>query len=114
MPIDSGVRAFFGRSSYLAESENAGSDRMFCSNRNIGCRKFEDEARTDGGIVFDTNTSAVLGDDAGGDSETESCAAVFGGEVREEDVVLVSGRDAMAGVCDNDFNRVQVNSGAGF
>ena len=34
--------------------------------------------------------------------------------MREEDVVLVSGRDAMAGVCDNNFNRVQVDAGAGF
>ena len=77
---------------------------MFCSNRNIGCRKFEDEARTDGGIVFNTNATTVLGDDAGGDGETESCAAVLGGEVREEDVVLVAGRDAVTGVRNDNFN----------
>ena len=56
----------------------------------------------------------MFGDNTGGDGETESCAAVFGGEVRKEDVVLVSGRDAMAGIRDNNFNRVQVDSGAGF
>jgi len=75
--------------------------------------EFEDEAGADGGVVFDAEAAAVLGDDAGGDGEAEAGTAVLGGEVREEEFVFVLRGDAVAGVGDDDFDEVGVGIGAG-
>src|SRR5258707_11785339 len=76
--------------------------------------EFEDETGADGGIVFYTETAAMLGDDAGGDGEAEAGAAIFGGEVRKKEFVFVLRGNAMAGVGDDDFDGVEIGFGAGF
>src|ERR1700722_17174547 len=59
--------------------------------RKFGRRQFDQEARADRKIVFDVNCAAVLGDNARGDGEAEASAAIFCGEMREEEAVFVLG-----------------------
>ena len=72
--------------------------------RRFGRRQFDEEARADRKIVFDVNGAAVFGDDARGDGEAEAGAAIFGGEVRQEETVFIFGRDAVTGVLHADFD----------
>ena len=74
-----------------------GRRRNFCGG------EFKNKARADGGVVFDAEEAVVLCDDSGRDSEAKARAAILGGEMRKEEFVLVGGRDAMAGVFDDDF-----------
>ena len=81
--------------------------------RNFRRRKLENETGTDRGVVFDAEKPVVFGDDAGSDGEAESGAAIFGGEMREEEFVLIGWRDAVAGVCDGDFDGIGFGIEAG-
>ncbi len=57
--------------------------------------------------------AVVFGDDSGSDSEAEAGAAVFGGEMRQEEFVLVGGRDALAGVFHGNFDGIGFGVEAG-
>lgn len=72
----------------------------------FGGRKLQDETRTDRRIVFDAEQTVVFGNNARCDGKAKAGAAVFRREMREEESVLVGGRDAVAGVFDADFDRV--------
>ena len=76
-------------------------------------RQLDEKARADRKIVFDVNGAAVLGDDAGGDGETQAGAAILGGKMRQEQAVFVFGRDAVPGVLHADFNGFGLAVGAG-
>ena len=83
-----------------------GSSRALGGSSNFGGREFEDEARADGGVVFDAEETVVFGDDARGDGEAEAGAAILGREMREEKFVFVRGRNAVTGVFHGNFDRV--------
>ena len=69
---------------------------------------FDDEARADGQVVLDADQAVMLGDDAAGDGQAQARAAVLGREVRQEELVLVFGRNAVTAVGDGDLDRVVV------
>ncbi len=50
----------------------------------------------------------MFGDDAAGDGEAKARAAIFRGEMRQEELVFVFGRDAVARVGDFDFDSFAV------
>src|SRR5579859_1984827 len=83
-----------------------------CSNRRLlergrgdfGDGEFEDKAGANGGVILDAEESVMLGNHTRGDSEAEAGAAIFGGEMGKEELVLVGWGDAMAGVFDGDFD----------
>src|SRR5215467_10422877 len=83
------------------------------SGQDLGRGQLENEAGTDRGVVLDAEAAAVFGDDAGGDGQPESGAAVLGREVRKEELVLVLWGNAVAGVGDNDFYKVGLGLGTG-
>lgn len=76
--------------------------------------QFENEARSDGGVVFDADAATVFGDDARRDGKTKTSSAVLGREMREEEFVLILRRDAVTGVRDDYFNGVEIRLGASF
>src|SRR5579862_1757490 len=55
----------------------------------FGRGEFDDEPRAHRSIVLRANQAVVLGDDPAGDSQSESRAALLGGEMRQEELVLV-------------------------
>src|SRR5215471_13649919 len=83
------------------------------SGQDLGRGQLENEAGTDRGVVLDAEAAAVFGDDAGGDGQPESGAAVLGREVRKEELVLVLWGNTVAGVGDNDFYKVGLGLGTG-
>src|SRR5271155_4267319 len=52
-------------------------------------------------------------EEARGDGQTEARAAIFGGKMRQEELVFIFGRDAVAGVGDADFDGVRFGVHAG-
>lgn len=79
-----------------------GGGRQFCD------RKLNEEARAGRKIVLDLDAAAVLGDDARRDGQAQPGPAVFRRKVREKELVLVLGRDAVPTVRDADFDGVRV------
>ena len=78
----------------------------------VGDGQEHQEARADGRVIFDVQSAAVFSDDARGDGQAESGAAIFGGKMREEKFVFVFGRDAVAGVGNANFDGVGFRVGA--
>src|SRR3984885_5349508 len=72
--------------------------------RGFGRRQFDEEPGADRKIVLDVNRAAVFGDDARGDREAESSAAIFRRKMREEEAVFVFGRNTVTCVLDADFD----------
>src|SRR6185312_5767586 len=65
------------------------------------CRQLDYESRARGNIVFDANSAAMLGNDMADNSQPETGAAVLCGEIRQEHLFLIDGRDAATGVGHN-------------
>src|SRR5208282_6674064 len=87
--------------------------RMLCmlgsSGRGRGFghdRQFDDEARADGMIFFNTNRAVMIFHNAAHDSEAEAGAAFLGGEIREKKFFFQLAGHAVAGVGDGNLDGV--------
>ena len=83
------------------------------SGRQFGDGKFDEKSRADRKIVFHVNGAAMFGNDARGNREAQTGAAILGGKVRQEKFVFVFRRDAVTGVGDADFDDLRVGMRAG-
>ncbi len=69
-------------------------------------RDFHGEARAGGQVVLDPNCAVVVGNDIVYDGEPQARAAAFGGEVRQEQPLLVLGGNAAASVGDDQVDGI--------
>src|SRR5262249_10507001 len=71
-----------------------------------GGRKLDGEARAHRLIVLHANLPAGLGHDVADNREAQSAAAILGGEVRQEELLLIVRADAAARVGDDELDRL--------
>src|SRR4051812_23825183 len=77
------------------------------------CGQFDYKTGAYRHIVFGSNQTVVLGDDARGDSQTETCAAIFGGEIWKKQPLFVIGRNTMTAIGNCEFNGFMVRPETG-
>src|SRR5260221_252133 len=86
------VRARICGGEDIGSGQTSGRARTIDHWRDLRGRKFEDETGADGGVVFNAEKAVVFGDDAGSDGQAEAGGAVFGGGIREEELVVIGWR----------------------